>query len=135
MKSSIQKWIVRSAFCTLCLVSKASVQAQEAAPVTNYKQSTPSNVFYLQQLDAEPAKFRLHYTNATTDKVVLTITDREGNTLLTKKIEQANFAQTFDLSNLKDGSYTFTLQKGKDVVKKTVQLNTDYVMVKKAYIK
>ena len=135
MKSSIAKWIFRSAIGTLSLISAATVQAQSVDTTIRAEQNTPLRHVYLQQLHSEPTKFRLHFNNPAQGNVVLVITDTEGNTLLHKKIEQTTFAQTFDLSSLKDGAYTFTLLKGKEVVRKTVQLNTDYVMVKKAYIK
>lgn len=135
MKASIAKWIFRSTIGTLSVISAASVQAQSVDTTINAEQNTPLRHVYLQQLHAEPTKFRLHFNNPAQAKVALMITDWEGNTLLYKKIEQAAFAQTFDLSTLKDGVYTFTLLQGKEVIKKMVQLNTNYVMVKKASIK
>lgn len=135
MKSSMFKWILQCAFGVLSIASTTSVQAQKIETLINQEQNVELSQVHLQQLTSETTKFRLHFTNPTPDKVVLMITDTEGNTLLNKKIEQSTFAQTFDLSNLKDGVYTFILIKGKNIVKKTVQLNTDYVMVKKAYIK
>jgi hypothetical protein len=135
MKSSIQTWILRTVFCTLLITGAATVQAQTDAPVSNSEQRAPLSQVYLQQITSSAAKFRLHFTNPGQGKVVLMITDSEGNTLLKKNIAHTNFAQTFDLSMLKDGMYTFTLLKGKDVINKIVQLNTDYVMVKKAFIR
>ena len=130
MKSPMCKQFFSALIFTL--FTAGAVQAQTANDAN--ETSGLKNVL-LQPVDSHPHKFKLQFANVSSERVLLTILDAQGNALFHQKIENYSFRQTFDLSTLQDGSYTFVLSMGKEVVKKMVELNTDLIVVKKAYIK
>lgn len=131
MKLSICKWLLRSTFSAILITGAANAQAQTSAE----EPGAALTEVQLQQIVPGQSKFRLQFNNPTPGKVEITISDAMGNALFHTKIKDRAFVQTFDLSTLQDGTYTFSVIKGREVIKKTVALNTDYLVLKQVSIK
>lgn len=142
MKHTTGTLLLCKTFCMLAFVAATSAaQAQTnvhtSAHFSKGLYQPLSGTFRadIVQLTPNVPKFNLRFNNPAREKVVVTITDASTNLLYNQAFTDAAYVQTYDLSMLPDGAYTFTLTKGKEMIRKTVLLNTDYVVVKKVSIR
>ncbi len=70
-------------------------------------------------------QFRLVLDQVNTKSTVL-IRDYSGAVLYTVSVPKTEkFTKIFDLSNLRDGSYTFQVNNGKEKIEKPFEINTE----------
>ena len=137
MKTLFSITISRMIFCTLALTGAAGIQAQDVDSKPAFIEEPSAKTWHvnLQQINATQPKFRLQFSNNTAGKVSIHIIDAQRNNLYNTTVGSNQFVQVFDLSTLQDGAYTFVLSRGKEVITKTVYLNTDVTVVKRAFIR
>lgn len=79
--------------------------------------------FYVMQV--KPMEFLLTYHYPITDRVLVRIKDVENNVLFVEKtLVYKQYRKSFDLSSLKDGSYTFELRDGEETFVKSFDVAT-----------
>ena len=81
----------------------------------------------LTQSSKDSLVFRLSLENATAERVVLMIKDKNANVLHREVIPATPvYVGRYNLQGLEDGNYTFELRNGKDkIAQKTIEIRTE----------
>ena len=108
--------ILCSAFC-LFPFFEGKAQNTCGAPESFFSE------FYVMQV--KPMEFLLTYHYPITDRVLVRIKDVANNVLFVEKtLVYKQYRKSFDLSSLKDGSYTFELRDGDETFVKSFDVAT-----------
>jgi hypothetical protein len=105
----------------LVLVTFGSISAQ--SDFSNLGANT-NQKFTIQQLDN--LRFKVIFSEKLSGKIYLKITDESGNALVNENLNMDVVKpRLYDMSNLVDGKYVFTVEKDKKITSQTVILKTN----------
>ena len=97
------------------LFSGSAFNSNAQANVTTTSDKTAATETKLSVLEIKPMQFRVSYNKVQTNNVIVRILDTDKNVLFSEsKRSDVNYLKYFDLSTLRDGTYTFEVVDGKE---------------------